>query len=128
MNFYLVAVAIGAGLAVIWVGWLFAVRTFLRRTRGKPGITLSILQVIVVLLLIQGAYRVSDYYFAWANVSAPDAMKTFRRIWILVWGAGMIATIQIFIDVRKMAAPTPSSRGAVVGKPMNRAGRRRRRR
>jgi hypothetical protein len=126
MNLYLAAVAIGAGLAAIWLLWLFAVRAYLRRTRGKPGILLSILQVIVVLLLLQGAYRVSDHYFTWANVTAPDVMKTFRRIWILVWGAGMVASIQLFLDIRKMAEPVPITR-AGPARPMNRAGRRRRR-
>jgi len=124
MNLYLAAVAIGVGLIAIWVGWLLAVRTYLRRTRSRPGILLSILQVIIVLLLIQAAYRVTDHYFAWANITAPDVMKTFRRTWILIWGAGMVASIQIFLDIRKMAEPAPP---APVARPMNRAGRRRRR-
>ena len=39
MNLYLAAVAIGVGLIAIWVGWLLAVRTYLRRTRSRPGDT-----------------------------------------------------------------------------------------
>ncbi|HEX4210202.1 MAG TPA: hypothetical protein VHY56_07415 [Candidatus Binataceae bacterium] len=124
MNLYLAAAAIGAGLIAIWLAWLLAVRTYLLRTRSKPGILLSILQVIVVLLLMQLAYRLSDRYFAWMNITAPDIMKSFRRIWILVWGAGMVASIQIFLDIRKMAEPASSTQAA---RPVNRASRRRRR-
>ena len=124
MNLYLAAVAIGVGPHSDLGRWLLAVRTYLRRTRGQPGILLSILQVIIVLLLIQGAYRVTDHYFAWANITAPDVMKTFRRTWILIWGAGMVASIQIFLDIRKMAEPVSTP---PVARPMNRAGRRRRR-
>ncbi|MGA2409365.1 MAG: hypothetical protein ABSG46_03115 [Candidatus Binataceae bacterium] len=125
MDYYVAAAAIGAGLAAIWVIWLLALRTYLRRTRGRPGILLSVLQVVIVLLLLLTASRVSNRYFIWANVTAPAAMMTFRRIWILVWGAGMVATIQIFIDIRKMATPAPAARPT---RPMNRADRRRRRR
>lgn len=124
MNVYLAAVLIGVGLAAIWVAWLLVVRSFLRRTRSRPGILLSILQVIIVLLLLQGAYRVSDRYFTMVNISAPGLMKTFRRIWILVWGAGMVVSIQLFLDIRKMAEPAPVARPT---RPMNRASRRRRR-
>jgi hypothetical protein len=124
MNLYLAAVAIGVGLIAIWVGWLLAVRTYLRRTRSRPGMLLSILQVIIVLLMMQLAYRVTDHYFAWANISAPDVMKTFRRTWILIWGAGMVASIQIFLDIRKMAEPVSAPQ---MTHPVNRAGRRRRR-
>jgi hypothetical protein len=124
MNFYVAAAAIGLGLAAIWIAWLFAVRTYLRRTRSRPGLLLSVLQVVIVLLMMQLAYRVSDRYFEWANITAPDAMKTFRRIWILTFGGGMVASIQLFLDIRKMAAPAPVARPA---RPMNRANRRRRR-
>ena len=124
MNFYVAAVAIGLGLTVIWILWLIAVRSYLRRTRSRPGILLSVLQVVVVLLLLLTAYRVSDRYFIWANVSAPAVMMTFRRIWIIVWGLGMVASIQLFLDIRKLAEPAPVSRRL---QPMNRANRRRRR-
>jgi hypothetical protein len=117
-------VTLGAGLVLIWLSWLLTVRLYLRRTRSRPGILLSILQVIVVLLMMQLAYRVSDHYFAWANITSPDVMKTFRRIWILVLAAGMVASIQIFLDIRKMAEPSSAPTRL---QPMNRAGRRRRR-
>ena len=123
MNLYLAAVMVGVGLVLIWLSWLLTVRLYLHRTRSKPGILLSILQVIVVLLMMQLAYRVSDHYFAWANITAPDVMKTFRRIWILVLAAGMVASIQIFLDIRKMAEPVSTPQRV---QPMNRAGRRRR--
>jgi len=122
VNFYVAAIAAGLSLTAIWVIWLLAVRTFLRRTRSRPGILLSILQVIIVLLLMQVAYRVSDRYFEFANISAPDAMRTFRRIWIVVWAAGMVASIQLFLDIRKMAEPVSSPRPV---RPNNRARRRR---
>jgi hypothetical protein len=122
MNYYVAAAAIGLGLAAIWVLWLIAVRSYLRRTRSHPGILLSILQVVVVLLLMQLAYRVSDRYFEWSNITTPEAMKTFRRIWILTFGAGMVASIQLFLDIRKMAEAPPVSRKL---QPMNRASRRR---
>jgi hypothetical protein len=124
MNLYLAAVTLGVGLILIWLSWLLTVRLYLRRTRSKPGILLSILQVIIVLLMMQLAYRVSDHYFAWANITSPDVMKTFRRIWILVLAAGMVASIQIFLDIRKMAEPVSAPQRL---QPMNRAGRRRRR-
>jgi hypothetical protein len=123
MNLYLAAATIGVGLVLIWLSWLLTVRLYLRRTRSKPGILLSILQVIIVLLMMQLAYRVSDHYFAWANITSPDVMRTFRRIWILVLAAGMVASIQIFLDIRKMADPSSAPQGL---QPMNRAGRRRR--
>lgn len=123
MNLYLAATAIGVGLIVIWLAWLLTVRACLRRTRSRPGMLLSILQVVIVLLMMQLAYRVSDHYFAWANITAPDVMKTFRRIWILVLGAGMVASIQIFLDIRKMAEPSSVPQRV---QPMNRARRRRR--
>jgi hypothetical protein len=123
MNLYLAAAAIGVGLALIWLSWLLTVRVYLRRTRSKPGILLSILQVIIVLLMMQLAYRVSDHYFAWANVTSPDVMRAFRRIWIVILAAGMVATIQIFLDIRKMAEPPSATRHR---QPVNRAGRRRR--
>jgi hypothetical protein len=123
MNFYMAAVAIGLGIAVAWITWLLVVRTFLRRTNSRPGVLLSILQVIIVLLLMQIAWRLSDRYFDFANITSPDAMKTFRRIWILTFGAGMVASIQLFLDIRKMAEPMPASRPA---SPMNRPRRRRR--
>jgi hypothetical protein len=124
MNFYVAAGGIGLGLAAAWVIWLIAVRTYLRRTRSRPGILLSVLQVVIVLLLLLLAYRVSVWYFIWANVTAPGAMMTFRRIWIIVWGLGMVASIQLFLDIRKMAEPAPIARPT---RPMNRASRRRRR-
>jgi hypothetical protein len=123
MNLYLAAVAVGVGLVLIWLSWLLTVRLYLRRTRSKPGILLSILQVIIVLLMMQVAYRVSDHYFARANITSPDVMRTFRRIWILVLAAGMVASIQIFLDIRKMAEPVSAPQRV---QPRNRAGRRRR--
>jgi len=112
MNFYLVAAAIGAALIVIWIGWLLAVRTFLRAAKSTHGALLSVLQVAVVLALMLGAYRVSEWYFRINGIdaaAAPALMVKFRRVWIIVWALGMAASIQLFIDIRRMSMPPPPS-------------------
>jgi hypothetical protein len=112
MNFYLVAAAIGVALILIWIGWLLAVRAFLRTAKSTPGALLSTLQVVVVLALMLGAYRVSEWYFQIHGIDAADApalMVKFRRVWIIVWALGMAASIQLFIDIRRMSMPPPPS-------------------
>lgn len=112
MNFYLAAVVIGLALIAIWIGWLLAVRAFLRAAKTTPGALLSVLQVVVVLALMLGAYRVSEWYFRTAGINPADApalMVKFRRIWIIVWALGMAASIQLFIDIRRMSTPAPAS-------------------
>jgi hypothetical protein len=112
MNFYLAAAAIGAALIVIWIGWLLAVRAFLRAAKSTPGALLSVLQVVVVLALMLSAYRVSEWYFRVHGIDAADApalMLKFRRVWIVVWLLGMAASIQLFIDIRRMSMPPPPS-------------------
>jgi hypothetical protein len=112
MNFYLVAAAIGLGLIVIWIGWLLAVRAFLRSAKTTPGALLSVLQVVVVLALMLSAYRVSEWYFRMQGVNAADLpalLIKFRRIWIIIWALGMAASIQLFIDIRRMSTPVPST-------------------
>lgn len=112
MNFYLAAVAIGVALIAVWIGWLLAVRAFLRVAKSTPGALLSILQVVVVLALMLTAYRFSEWYFQIAGINASDApalMVKFRRIWIVVWALGMAASIQLFIDIRRMSTPSPPS-------------------
>jgi hypothetical protein len=112
MNFYLVAAAIGVALILIWIGWLLAVRAFLRTAKSTPGALLSTLQVVVVLALMLGAYRVSEWYFRIHGIDAADApalMVKFRRVWIIVWALGMAASIQLFIDIRRMSMPPPPS-------------------
>jgi len=112
MNFYLVAAVIGVALILIWIGWLLAVRAFLRAAKSTPGALLSVLQVVVVLALMLGAYRVSEWYFRIHGINAADApamMVKFRRVWIIVWALGMAASIQLFIDIRRMSIPPPKS-------------------
>ena len=112
MNFYLIAAAIGVALILIWIGWLLAVRAFLRSAKSTPGALLSVLQVVVVLALMLGAYRVSEWYFRIHGIDAADApalMVKFRRVWIIVWALGMAASIQLFIDIRRMSMPPPPS-------------------
>lgn len=112
MNFYLVAAAIGLALIVIWIGWLLAVRAFLRAAKSTPGALLSVLQVVIVLALMLAAYRVSEWYFRILGVdaaAAPALMVKFRRVWIIVWALGMAASIQLFIDIRRMSMPPPPS-------------------
>jgi hypothetical protein len=103
MNLYLMAAAIGAALGLIWLLWLLAVRFFLRKTKSTPGALLSVIQVGVVLALMLAAYRVSNYCFGILGVSEPDTIRLFRRIWILIWAVTMVASIQIFLDIRRMA-------------------------
>ena len=127
MNFYTAAGAIGLALILIWIGWLLAVRAFLRAAKTTPGALLSVLQVVVVLALMLGAYRVSEWYFRVAAISPADTpalMIKFRRIWIIIWALGMAASIQLFIDIRRMSTAVPSS----VRRPPQSSGRRRPRR
>jgi len=112
MNFYLVAAVIGVALILIWIGWLLAVRAFLRAAKSTPGALLSVLQVVVVLALMLSAYRVSEWYFHIHGVdaaAAPALMLKFRRVWIVVWLLGMAASIQLFLDIRRMSLPPPPS-------------------
>jgi hypothetical protein len=112
MNFYLMAAAIGVALIIIWIGWLLAVRAFLRAAKSTPGALLSVLQVVVVLALMLGAYHVSEWYFRIHGIDAADApslMLKFRRVWVIVWALGMAASIQLFIDIRRMSMPPPPS-------------------
>ena len=112
MNFYLMAAAIGVALIIIWIGWLLAVRAFLRAAKSTPGALLSVLQVVVVLALMLAAYRVSKWYFRIHGIDAADApslMLKFRRVWVIVWALGMAASIQLFIDIRRMSMPPPPS-------------------
>jgi hypothetical protein len=111
MNFYLMAAAIGLALIVIWIGWLLAVRAFLRTAKSTPGALLSVVQVVAVLALMLAAYRVSEWCFRIRGVNASDApalMVKFRRVWILIWALGMAASIQLFIDIRRMSMPARS--------------------
>src|SRR5271170_5186101 len=110
MNFYLMAAAIGLALIVIWIGWLLTVRAFLRAAKSTPGALLSVIQVVAVLALMLAAYRVSERCFRILGINAADApalMVKFRRVWIMIWALGMAASIQLFIDIRRMSTPGP---------------------
>lgn len=110
MNFYLMAVAIGLALVLAWIGWLLAVRTFLRAAKSTPGALLSVIQVVAVLALMLAAYRVSEWCFGILGINPADTpalMVKFRRIWIAVWALGMAASIQLFLDIRRMGTPAP---------------------
>ncbi len=112
MNFYLMAGAIGLALVLIWIGWLLAVRTFLRSAKMTPGALLSVIQVVVVLALMLAAYRVSEHCFTILGIDAakaPALMVKFRRVWLVIWALGMAASIQLFIDIRRMSTPPPAS-------------------
>ena len=132
-KFYFAAIAVGAALAIGWLVWLLAARAYLRAAKSTPGATLSIIQVAVVLALMLAGYRATDWAiarFGFDPATAPSAAMTFRRVWILTLGAGMIASIQIFLDIRRMAAPPPRQpraqarrRGRLVA-PLNRRRRR----
>jgi hypothetical protein len=123
MNFYLMAAAIGVALIIIWIGWLLAVRAFLRAAKSTPGALLSVLQVVVVLALMLSAYRVSEWYFRIHGIDAADApplMLKFRRVWVIVWALGMAASIQLFIDIRRMSMPPPPAIRRPPSSPRNR--------
>jgi hypothetical protein len=112
MNFYLMAVAIGLALVLAWIGWLLAVRAFLRAAKSTPGALLSVIQVVAVLALMLAAYRVSEWCFGILGIGQADApalMVKFRRIWIVIWALGMAASIQLFLDIRRMGTPPPRS-------------------
>ena len=109
-KFYLTALGVGAALAIGWLIWLVAARAFLRATKSTPGATLSIIQVAVVLALMLAGYHATDWCvarFGFDPATAPAAAIAFRRIWILTLGVGMIASIQVFLDIRRMATPPP---------------------
>jgi len=109
-NLYLIATVIGLALIVIWIGWLLAVRAFLRAAKSTPGALLSVLQVVVVLALMLTAYRASEYCFRTLGINPADApalMIKFRRVWIIIWALGMAASIQLFIDIRRISTPAP---------------------
>ena len=112
MNFYLVSAGIGVGLGITWVAWLFAARTFLRASRAKPGAIFSVIQVAVVLTLMLAAYKVSDYCFGVLNITEPRDIVMFRRVWLVIWAVSMVASIQIFLDIRRMSMPAPEHRPA----------------
>jgi hypothetical protein len=127
MNFYLMAATIGVALIAVWIAWLLAVRAYLRAAKSTPGALLSVIQVVAVLALMVTAYRVSEWCFRILGVNASDTpalMVKFRRIWILVWALGMAASIQLFIDIRRMSTPAPPS----VRRPPPSSARKRRRR
>jgi hypothetical protein len=110
MNFYLISAAIGVGLGITWVAWLFAARTFLRASHAKPGAIFSVIQVAVVLTLMLAAYKVSDYCFGVLNITEPSDIVLFRRVWLLIWAVSMVASIQIFLDIRRISMPVPEQR------------------
>jgi len=110
MNFYMMAVAIGLALVLAWIGWLLAVRAFLRTAKSTPGALLSVIQVVAVLALLLAAYRVSEWCFGILGINPADTpalMVKFRRIWIVIWALGMAASIQLFLDIRRMGTPAP---------------------
>jgi hypothetical protein len=79
--------------------------------------------VVVVLALMLSAYRVSEWYFRIHGIDAADApslMLKFRRVWVIVWALGMAASIQLFIDIRRMSMPPPPSIRRPPSSPRNR--------
>jgi hypothetical protein len=110
MNFYLISAAIGVALGITWVAWLFAARAFLRASYAKPGAIFSVLQVAVVLTLMLAAYKVSDYCFGILNITEPKDIVLFRRVWLLIWAVSMVASIQIFLDIRRLSMPVSGQR------------------
>jgi len=104
MNFYSYAAAIGAGISIVWVAWLFSARAFLRKYQLRPGYVLSVVQVALVLALMYAGFQLSDRVLEILHRTLPADTILFRRIWIVIWAFAMIASIRVFLDIRRMAA------------------------
>ena len=108
MDFYLYAAVIGLAISAVWILWLLAARATLRKFRLKPGFLMTMLQVALVLLLIVIGFRASDYCLYRLGMHTPENTVFFRRIWIVIWALAMLASIKIFLDIRRMAeSPAP---------------------
>jgi len=118
MNFYLYAAIIGAGISGTWVVWLIAARAVLRRYELKPGYLLSVVQVVLVLALMYAGFRLSDYCLEILGRTAPTDAILFRRIWIAIWALAMVASIQIFLDIRRMAVSGPPPSQGQMRRPV----------
>jgi hypothetical protein len=111
VDFYLYAAGLGVAISLAWIGWLFGARAILRRYQLKPGYLLTILQVALVLALILAGFRISDRCLAELGLGTPANTILFRRLWIAIWALGMLVSIQVFLDIRRMAtADTASTR------------------
>jgi len=117
MTFYLYAAVIGAGISIAWVLWLFAIRAALRRYKLKPGYLLSVIQVALVLALMFVGFKLSDYCLEILGRTTPSDALLFRRIWIAIWALAMVASIQVFLDIRRMAASGPAASPGQVRRP-----------
>jgi len=109
LNFYLYAIAIGAGASFVWIAWLLIARACVRAYHLRPSYFFSVLQVVIVLSLMRVAMTAQDHFTALLGVTAPASLVFFRRIWILVWLIAMVSTIGIFLDIRRMAAAGASA-------------------
>jgi hypothetical protein len=105
VDFYLYAAVVGTAISALWIAWLLAARAVLRTYQLKPGYLLSILQVAIVLGLLFGGFRASDYLLGALGRTLPADVVLFRRVWIVIWAIAMIASIQIFLEIRGMATP-----------------------
>jgi hypothetical protein len=124
VDFYFDAAAIGLALSAAWVAWLFAARAVLRKYRLKPSFMMMMLQIGLVLLLIAAGFNASDYCLDRLGMHTPANVIFFRRIWIVIWALAMLASIKIFLDIRRMAEPEAPPR-APVNRPAPRSARRR---
>lgn len=104
MSFYLYAAMIGAGISIVWVVWLFGTRGVLRRYKLRPGYLISVIQVALVLALMLVGFKLSDYCLEILSRTRPSDVILFRRIWLAIWALAMVASIQIFLDIRRMAS------------------------
>lgn len=130
MDFYLYAAAVGAAISALWIAWLLAARAVLRKYRLKPGYLLSVLQVAIVLGLLFGGFSISDYFLDLLGRRLPADVVLFRRVWIVIWAVAMIASIQIFLEIRGMATPAqppPGGRSGARSNPQRGGARRTRR-
>jgi hypothetical protein len=128
MSFYTYAAMIGAGISIVWVAWLFSARAVSRKYRLRPGYILSILQVALVLALMLAGFKLSDRCLETLNRTSPADTLLFRRVWLMIWAGAMIASIQVFLDIRRMASSPPAPGPTPARRPSTQADRKRPRR
>ena len=90
MKFYTDGGTIGFALTVIWIGWLLAVRTFLRAAKATPGALLSVHPSSGCASPDAGGLSYFGVVFPMARHQPrgrPALMIKFRRIWIHHLGA-----------------------------------------
>jgi hypothetical protein len=74
----------------------------------------------MVLALMLAGFRISDRCLQTLGLSTPANTIIFRRIWIAIWALAMLASIQVFLDIRRMATEDTASTRRRVPRPQSR--------